>query len=108
MLIRIQTAGQAGLKPGAGKRIGAIGEDRRGTRHPEPSGIILACRNVPRHPDIGPGREQRGQPPVQCFRARTVRHMQDLKFLHIDQDDTPAVRSTGPVSMNPAGVRPCW
>jgi len=90
ILIAIQAAGQRGLQPRAGERVNPIGQDGRRARHPQPCGILLGHHNLPRHPDTGKARDQRGKPIVQGFRARALWYMQDLKADHMFQSATPA------------------
>jgi hypothetical protein len=89
-LIGVEAARQRWLLARVHERVSAIGQDRRRTSHPELPGIILCHYDMPRHSDIGPGREQRDQPTVNDCRARAVRYMQNLKSHRSSQGATPA------------------
>jgi hypothetical protein len=79
VLAGVETAGQGRLLARGGKQVPAIGQDRRRTGHPEPSRLILCRHDLPRYPDIRPGRKQRAEHAIQGFRAGAVRHVQDLE-----------------------------
>jgi hypothetical protein len=79
VLTGVETAGQGRLLARGGKQVPAIGQDCRRTGHPQPSRLILCRHDLPRYPDIRPGREQRCEDAIQDFRARAVRHVQDLE-----------------------------
>jgi hypothetical protein len=79
VLIRVETARQRWLLARVDEQISAISQDRRRAGHPEPPGVILCRHNLSRYLDVGPDREQWSQPTIQGFRARAVRHVQNLK-----------------------------
>jgi hypothetical protein len=94
LLIGVEAAGQAELLAWPGERVGAIGQDCRGTGHPEPPRFVLSCHHLPCYLDVGPAFEQRAQAAVQGFRARAVRYVQDVKSHRISSPALAELRAS--------------
>ena len=80
----------------AGEQVSAVGQDRRRAGHPDPPCLILRRHDLPLHLDIGPRREQRGEPGFQGFGTRALQASCKTKSLTVSA--ALAQRSCAPQS----------